>query len=95
VKRRAAPKLIRTRRLANGEIIRSRAGQAVHDKFEQMQAVLSKSARRRSSRSPAVGQDQTYRRLYCTFKVISRLAADVQSLLVYTWFKLRLRSESR
>ncbi|WVN87421.1 uncharacterized protein L203_102601 [Cryptococcus depauperatus CBS 7841] len=47
VKRRAPPKLIRTRRLANGEIVRTRAGPAVLEKAKEVKEVMKEGRRKR------------------------------------------------
>lgn len=49
VRRRAAPKLFRTRRLANGQVIRSRAGPAVEAKFRQVRESIAETRRHRGS----------------------------------------------
>ncbi|EIW68827.1 hypothetical protein TREMEDRAFT_63292 [Tremella mesenterica DSM 1558] len=45
IKRRAAPKLFRTRRLANGQLVRSRAGPAVEAKFREVRESIAESKR--------------------------------------------------
>ncbi|KAL7419400.1 hypothetical protein Q5752_006238 [Cryptotrichosporon argae] len=49
IKRRAAPKLIRTRRLANGEVVHSRAGPAVEAKYREVRRTMEESRRARGS----------------------------------------------
>ena len=49
VKRRAAPKLFRTRRLANGQVVRSRAGPGVEAKFREVREEIAESKRSRLS----------------------------------------------
>ena len=49
IKRRAAPKLFRTRRLANGELVRSRAGPAVEAKFREIRENIAETRRQRGS----------------------------------------------
>ncbi|KAK4684838.1 hypothetical protein P7C73_g5324, partial [Tremellales sp. Uapishka_1] len=49
IKRRAAPKLIRTRRLANGQIVRSRAGPAVEAKFREVRENIAESRKARNA----------------------------------------------
>ena len=49
VKRRAAPKLFRTRRLANGQIIHTRAGPAVEAKAREIRDNIAESRRHRTS----------------------------------------------
>jgi hypothetical protein len=48
VKRRAAPKLFRTRRLANGQLVRTRAGPGVEAKFREIRDEMAESKRVRS-----------------------------------------------
>lgn len=69
IKRRAAPKLFRTRRLANGQVVRTRAGPGVEAKFREIRDEMAESRRIRglttaeddylqsSSRSYAFTQD--------------------------------------
>ncbi|WVW78650.1 hypothetical protein I302_100610 [Kwoniella bestiolae CBS 10118] len=62
IKRRAPPKLIRTRRLANGEIIRTKAGPGVIEKARQIkEAMMVTKTRERSSlwNKPSQSQTQT------------------------------------
>lgn len=47
IKRRAAPKLVRTRRLANGQIVKSRAGPAVEAKFYEVRESIAESRKAR------------------------------------------------
>jgi hypothetical protein len=47
IKRRAAPKLFRTRRLANGQVIRTRAGPGVEAKFREVRDEMAESRRTR------------------------------------------------
>jgi len=47
IKRRAAPKLFRTRRLANGQIVRTRAGPGVEAKFREVRDEMAESRRTR------------------------------------------------
>ena len=47
IKRRAAPKLFRTRRLANGELVRFRAGPAVEARFRETREDIAESRRYR------------------------------------------------
>ncbi|WVQ97903.1 hypothetical protein IAU59_005020 [Kwoniella sp. CBS 9459] len=42
IKRRAPPKLMRTRRLANGQVVRTRAGPGVIEKARQVKEIMSK-----------------------------------------------------
>lgn len=49
IKRRAAPKLFRTRRLANGQIVRTRAGPAVEAKAREIRENIAESRRHRGS----------------------------------------------
>lgn len=49
VKRRAAPKLFRTRRLANGQLVRTRAGPAVEAKAREIRENIAESRRHRGS----------------------------------------------
>lgn len=48
IKRRAAPKLFRTRRLANGQVIRTRAGPSVQAKFHEIRDEMAESRRSRA-----------------------------------------------
>lgn len=48
IKRRAAPKLFRTRRLANGQVIRTRAGPGVQAKFHEIRDEMAESRRARA-----------------------------------------------
>lgn len=48
VRRRAAPKLFRTRRLANGQLIRTRAGPGVEAKFREIRDEMAESRRVKS-----------------------------------------------
>ncbi|ODN79253.1 hypothetical protein L202_03268 [Cryptococcus amylolentus CBS 6039] len=48
VKRRAPPKLVRTRRLANGDIVRTRAGPAVLAKAKEVREVMREGRRKRA-----------------------------------------------
>lgn len=57
VKRRAAPKLFRTRRLANGQIIRTRAGPAVEAKAREIRENIAESRRHRTSVSSIYSAD--------------------------------------
>jgi len=47
IKRRAAPKLFRTRRLANGQVVRTRAGPGVEAKFREIRDEMAESRRTR------------------------------------------------
>jgi hypothetical protein len=47
IKRRAAPKLFRTRRLANGQVVRTRAGPGVEAKFREVRDEMAESRRNR------------------------------------------------
>jgi hypothetical protein len=47
IKRRAAPKLFRTRRLANGQVVRTRAGPGVEAKFREVRDEMAESRRTR------------------------------------------------
>lgn len=47
IKRRAAPKLFRTRRLANGQVIRTRAGPGVQAKFHEVRDEMAETRRSR------------------------------------------------
>ncbi|ORX34462.1 hypothetical protein BD324DRAFT_636020 [Kockovaella imperatae] len=62
IKRRATPKLFRTRRLANGQIVRTRAGPAVEAKFREVRESIAESRRRRGSlasiRNPSPSEDE-------------------------------------
>lgn len=49
IKRRAPPTLIRTRRLANGEVVRTRAGPGILGKAKEVRESMKKARRRRAS----------------------------------------------
>ncbi|ORY27733.1 hypothetical protein BCR39DRAFT_599265 [Naematelia encephala] len=49
IKRRAAPKLFRTRRLANGQVVRTRAGPGVEAKFREVRENIAETRRARGS----------------------------------------------
>lgn len=51
IKRRAAPKLFRTRRLANGQVVRTRAGPSVQAKFHEIRDEMAESRRVRTLQS--------------------------------------------
>ncbi|WVQ69061.1 uncharacterized protein L199_007273 [Kwoniella botswanensis] len=59
IKRRAPPKLIRTRRLANGEIIRTKAGPGVIEKARQIKEAMSISKNRERSSSSSLWNKQS------------------------------------
>ncbi|WWD07869.1 hypothetical protein V865_005976 [Kwoniella europaea PYCC6329] len=59
IKRRAPPKLIRTRRLANGEIIRTKAGPGVIEKARQIKEAMNISKNRERSSSSSLWNKQT------------------------------------
>ncbi|WWD00386.1 hypothetical protein V866_007298 [Kwoniella sp. B9012] len=59
IKRRAPPKLIRTRRLANGEIIRTKAGPGVIEKARQIKEAMSISKNRERSSSSSLWNEQS------------------------------------
>ncbi|OCF59001.1 hypothetical protein L486_03499 [Kwoniella mangroviensis CBS 10435] len=59
IKRRAPPKLIRTRRLANGEIIRTKAGPGVIEKARQIKEAMNISKNRERSSSSSLWNKQS------------------------------------
>ncbi|WVQ75711.1 hypothetical protein IAR50_005341 [Cryptococcus sp. DSM 104548] len=59
VKRRAPPKLIRTRRLANGDIVRTRAGPAVLEKAKEVREVMREGRRKRVHAWPKSSSNNT------------------------------------
>ncbi|WVF69852.1 hypothetical protein IAT40_004633 [Kwoniella sp. CBS 6097] len=52
IKRRAPPKLMRTRRLANGQVVRTRAGPGVIEKARQVKEAMSKDRDRNREGKP-------------------------------------------